>query len=58
MKTKKRQKPEADAEATRPDQQPKPIRIKQPLPPDVVKKMREYMKDSYIIERQWWQITR
>jgi hypothetical protein len=31
--------------------------IKNPLPPDAVRKMREFYKESYEIERQWWRIN-
>jgi hypothetical protein len=33
-----------------------PPTVKNPLPPDAVRRMREFYKDSYEIERQWWRV--
>lgn len=40
----------------KPDRVPPPS-VKNPLPPDAVKRMREFYKDSYEIERQWWRVN-
>ena len=34
-----------------------PVTVKNPLPPDAVKRMREFYKESYEIERQWRSIN-
>ena len=36
---------------------PKAPPVKNTLPPDAVKRMREFYKDSYEIERQFWRLT-